>query len=190
MALFYRGAGVATYWHGRDARRVGFKPQNPGQHPTPRRLAMHIARGTVTSPYVSLTRSYGVAEDYAKFGRAQPTRERPAYIYEIELNEPLPTGLQLIDPVQFLANGFPPPTADISYHHDGDTSFLLGVVSPSRMGEFLGQRAKQPPPGEGTPRPPNLSMELEAMIRALRDSEVLAIGSIPAVHVRYRYEVC
>ncbi|MDG4603388.1 MAG: hypothetical protein P9C48_09030 [Defluviicoccus sp.] len=42
---------------------------------------------------------------------------------------------------------------------------------------------------QGTPRAPNLSPELETLVRALRDAEILAVGNVPASCVRSRYEV-
>ena len=47
----------------------------------------------------------------------------------------------------------------------------------------------QPPVSEGTPRPPNLTIELETLVRALRDAEILAHGNIPATCVKNRLEV-
>ncbi|SUS07829.1 hypothetical protein DF3PA_160005 [Candidatus Defluviicoccus seviourii] len=70
MPFFYRGAGVGTCWHQRDARRDGFVARRPGQTASKDQLIKHIARGTVDTPYVSLTRSYGIALTYAiQFGQ-------------------------------------------------------------------------------------------------------------------------
>ena len=104
MPLFYRGAGVGTYWDLNDALLNGFTPQSPSTPPSINQLMQHISQGTLTSPYVSLTRSYGVALDYAlAFGRTQPTATSPASVYEIELVDPLPAGLRLIDPIKEIA---------------------------------------------------------------------------------------
>jgi hypothetical protein len=65
MPLYYRGAGVGTYWHERDARIEGFSPWRPSGDTSTNYLIQHIVRGTVVSPFVSLTRSYGVAHSYA-----------------------------------------------------------------------------------------------------------------------------
>ena len=35
---------------------------------------------------------------------------------------------------------------------------------------------------------PNLTIELETLVRALRDSEILALGIIPAICVKNSYE--
>lgn len=190
MPFFYRGAGVGTYWHQRDARLDGFVARRPGQTASKDQLIKHIARGTVDTPYVSLTRSYGIAWTYAiQFGQGTPSEAKPAFVYEIELNEPLPPGLELIDPVTYLAGKFPPPTADASYYHDGDSEFLLGVINYTQMKASLTQTVKNPPSAQGTPRAPNLSPELETLVRALRDAEILAVGNVPASCVRSRYEV-
>jgi hypothetical protein len=67
--------------------------------------------------------------------------------------------------------------------------FLIGIVDPRNMGHFLEQHSVQPPSSEGTPRPPNLAIELETLVRALRDAEILAHGNIPATSVKNRFEV-
>jgi len=173
MPIFYRGAGVGTYWHEKDARLSGFTPKRPGAVHSIERLMEHIVRADVNSPYISLTRSYGVAYWYAApFGRVPATESNPGYIYEIEISKPLPPGLQLLDPVKEVAMALPGPLDLISYQHDGHPDFLLKIA----------------PPGGGT-RPPNPLVPLETLVRALRDAEILAVGNIPATYVRNRYEV-
>ena len=190
MPTFYRGAGVGTYWHMNDARINGFTPQVPGMSPSIDRLKNHIARGTSASPYVSLTRSYGVALSYAIYGsRTLASQNNPGYVYEIDLSDPLPVGLQLLDPVVEIARSVPEPTFSISYQHDGLPNFLLGIVNPRRMGRYLKVPYPQPPGSMGTNRPPNLTIELEAFVRALRDAEILAVGNIPAAGVTNRHSV-
>ena len=90
MPIFYKGAGVETYWHLRDARASGFTAAEPGLAPTIHGLMWLGARGSVRSLYVSLTRSFGIAWDYAvNGGRVAATRDRPGFIHEIELDAPL-----------------------------------------------------------------------------------------------------
>jgi hypothetical protein len=192
MPIFYRGAAVGTYWHRNDARLIGFTPQAPGVVPSINRLMGHIARGTVSSPYISLTKSYGVALDYAvslNYGQTTPTSVSPGYVYEIEIDDPPPAGLQISDPIQEVAQILPMPLDLNPYQHDGLPTFLLGIVDPQNMAHFLTAPGPQPPPGTGTPRPPNLTIQLEALVRALRDAEILAVGNIPAVCVRNRFDV-
>ena len=151
----------------------------------------HVARGTTNSPCVSLTRSYGVAKWYAiTASRNPPTSGNPAHVYEIEF-DPLPPGLQLIDPVMAVTDAFrsaswPPGSAP--YYHDGAPEFLVGVAGytlfPRLAGRILKTPYPQPPPGGGTSRPPNLTIELETFVRVLRDAEILVAGTIPTSCIR------
>lgn len=187
MPILYRGAGVGTYWHARDARVEGFLPQWASADPSPSRILHHIARGTVSSPYVSLTRSFGVACAYAIAGTRRATAKAPGYVYEIELFAE--NGPPLIDPVTAVSTGLLDPLAESTYHHDGPPEFLLGIVAPKRFRQHLGAPFPQPPPGGGTRRPPRLSIELETLVRCLRDAEVLACGPIPASRVKARHPI-
>ena len=191
MAIFYRGAGINTYWYLNDPIEQGFIARSPGMTPTITRQMLHIARSTVNSPFISITRSYAVAWHYAMVSSERvPTPEDPAYVHEIEIQVPLPIGLHLLDPVKEVAQVLPSPTSlGPPYQHDGLPDFLLGVVDPGRMGNFLIQYAMQPPASEGTPRSPNLTIELETLVRALRDAEILAHGDIPVTCVKNRFEV-
>ena len=191
MAIFYRGAGINTYWYLNDPIEQGFVARAPRMTPTTTRQMLHIARSTVNSPFISLTRSYAVAWHYAMLSSERvPTLRDPAYVHEIEIQEPLPPGLHLLDPVKEVAQVLPSPRSPVPpYQHDGLPDFLLGVVDPGRMENFLTQYAKQPPSSEGTPRPPNLTIELETLVRALRDAEILAHGIIPATCVKNSFDV-
>lgn len=189
MPTFYRGAGLATYWHARDARIQGFQAWTPSKDPTLLGVMHHIVRGTIVSPYISMTRSYGIAFDYAtKNSRSKPTKDKPAFVYEVEIDE-RDSNVNLIDPVTVIASFNPAPYEHYSYHHDGGRDFLHGVVDPQRFARILNKPYRQPPPHGGTPRPPLLTIELEAMVRALRDAEILAVSYIPRSCVVERYAV-
>jgi hypothetical protein len=142
----------------------------------------HVARGSVTSPYISLTRSFGVARSYAIVGRALASPSTPGFVYEIEIEKP--TVSQLIDPVKAVAEKLPP-----SYHHDGAQEFLHGVIDPVGHLKQLQAHILQPPGTSSTPRPANLSIELETIVRALRDAEILMQGNLPASLVRNQFPV-
>ncbi len=195
MATFYKGAGIGTHWHTHDSRRVGFTSRSPEADPTTAALIDHITKGTLNSPYVSLTRSYAVAWDYAmKGGTRTPTLNNPGYVYEVEIDNPLPPNLEILDPVKEVAlNLSSPINTDFEeehpfYQHNGLPTFLLGVVSPGDMSHF--QIGRQPqPPGPGLPCPPNLAPQLEALVNALRDAEILLHGYIPPSCVKNRFEV-
>ena len=153
VAIFYRGAGVDTYWFENDARLMGFVPRFPGMQGSPDRICQHIARSTTSSPYVSLTRSYAVARDYAIFcGYDYPSAVRPAYVYEIEVDSPVPSGVHLIDPVKELGLHLNDPVARNTYQHDGHQDFIMGVVDQCFMAHSLTRICAQPPGSGGTPR--------------------------------------
>lgn len=153
------------------------------------RLVQHIARGTTISPFVSLTRSYGVACGYACSGESLPTVKQPAYVYQIEIEEQDGHQTKLLDPVAAIAKQLQSPYEWKSYHHDGQASFLLGVVDPDRHLGELRRPALFPPGDRPTPRAPLLHAELEAMVRSLRDAEILAVGGVAKPQVLQRWEV-
>lgn len=190
MARFFKGVGVGTHWHNNDPRTTGgFIAHYPGGRAGATSVMNHIARGTTTTPYISLTRSYGVAEAYARqASRIRPTSELPSYVFEIDIDGPPPVGLQVQDPVAVLSQ-LVDPLAINAYYHDGDMKFLLGVVDSSSMRVHLIAPVRTPPNTHATPRAANLSPSLEAMVWALRDAEVLALGAIPAACIIYRHEV-
>ncbi len=109
MTIFYRGAGVGTWHHEHDAQVSGFVPKNPAIDDSKDRLIQHIARSVTDSPYISLTRSFGIAYDYAVFGRDAATEDKPAFVYEIEIPK-RPKGYRLVDPIKEIAKIIPHPT--------------------------------------------------------------------------------
>ena len=183
MAIFYKGAGPGTYWNVHDATVVGFTAHSPALSTSPSRVVRHITGGSTHSPYTSLTSSYAVAWDYAVYAGSLTvvaTKANPGYVYVIDLPDPPPPGLVLLDPVVEVSVRLPPPGGLVSYQHDGSPQFLIGVVSPRRHRRYLTSPCvKAPPAAPGPPSTP--SPILEAMVSALRDAEILAMGSIPAV---------
>jgi hypothetical protein len=189
MARYYRGAGIRTHWHSNDARTTGFSAAQVGTPAGQQAIINHVSFAlTDRSPYISMTRSYEVAEHYAKyFGHEYPSAGAPAFVYEIEF-DPVPDGLQLYDPVIELAKALPSPLAPPPfYQHNGAPDVLLGIVNRSLFGDFLLRAAKNP--GIPTGAPPQISDQLIALVRALRDAEVLAYNSIPQNCVRQRYDI-
>jgi hypothetical protein len=57
------------------------------------------------------------------------------------------------------------------------------------MAHHLAQMTIDPPNSGRTPRHPIISMETEALVRALRDSEVLVTGNIPTICFVGRHDV-
>lgn len=121
-----------------------------------------------------------------------PTRENPAYVYEIEIINPLPSDLEILDPIKVVAHNLQNPI-DIQndssfYQHDGLPNFLLGVVDPQNMSNFLiGRQAEPPGPGKRYEHTP--SSRLQTLVNSLRDAEILIYGSIPPSCVKKRYDV-
>ncbi len=152
-------------------------------------MVNHIKDGTTNSPFISLTRSYSIAWNYAVYsGHVAPSAASPAYVYEIEFSAPLPRGIELLDPLVEILKQYPSPLTS-SYHHDGTPDFLLGVVDPVRQAAKLTELIRIPPPGGATARAASLCPELEAMVRVLRDSELLATAAIPVSCIINRYEI-
>src|SRR4051812_25593020 len=86
VTTFYKGVGVGTHHHSMDWRLSGVPPRSPGSPANGASAERHIAFGTTISPYVSLTKSYGVARDYAVNGSiSRPTLARPAHVYEFQI---------------------------------------------------------------------------------------------------------
>jgi hypothetical protein len=191
MARFYKGIGVGTHLHAMDLRVTGISPRMPTAAYSVNTLMQHIARATTTSCCISLTRSYGIAVWYARHGKLVSAPGMPGHVYEIEIPDPAPLGTTVVvhDPVSEVSSSYPNPLAPSFYYHDGDSDFLLGVVNPSHMKRFLQKPVMHPPGTAATPRRPNLSIELETVVRALRDAEVLAEGDILPAWVLQRHDV-
>lgn len=188
MAIFFRGDGPGSHWHVNDPRLSGFIPHFPGALPSDSRLLTHIACASTRSPYISFSRSFGVAQAYALVGPGgMATRSTPGYVWEIEISDD--KGCRVLDPVVEIARALPHPCEELSYQHDGSPRFLLGIVDPIHLGHATREWRVRPPGSGGTLRTPNLSVPLEAMVRALRDAEVLVQGNVPAAFVRNRHEV-
>jgi hypothetical protein len=190
MPRFYKGVGVGTHLHGADLCLSGLRPRDALMADNVQNLMEHIAGNTV-GPYISLTRSYGVAEAYARdFGRAFPSASIPGYVYAIDLEYPTPPEVKrVLDPVAEIAVYINRPLDPGSYHHDGDMNFLLGIVNPLTMANHLAAHARQPRGATMPFHPPKLTKELATIVRALRDAEVIVFGSVPPHCVMERYPV-
>jgi len=190
MALFYKGVGVGTHLHANDPRTIGMSSRASFMANNIDATMRHVARGTTVSPYVSLTRSYGVAEMYAREASLTfPTTAVPAYVFEVNIPEPAPAGLILIDPVKVVAAALPLPETSLSYFHDGDKDFILGVASPHLMAPHLHAPIRVPPGSGGASRAANLTLQLETLVCALRDAEILVLGTVPSSLIGARYAV-
>ena len=176
MSRYYKGAGIGTFWHKNDAMVHGFTAASAGSSAGVHTIKNHIVNQLVThSPYISLTRSYEVAEAYAKYyGRVPPESSNPAYVYELNIEQS--SGTVLFDPVQELSTFLGSPFNQQFYQHNGAQDVILGVVDSTKFAHVLSRFIRTPgiPPMRG----PSISDELITLIRALRDAEVLALGVI------------
>jgi hypothetical protein len=188
MAIFFKGVGVGTHLHGTDLQTTGISPMNPGAAHTIDAVMRHIAHGTTTSCYVSLTKSEGVAIDYARnASRTRPSKENPAYVYEISITAPVPPNLQLLDPLCFIASKQQDPLVSPSYHHDGNQRFLQHVVD--RAQSLVWPTAPRLHGMMGGGHAVRLTIELDAMVLAMRDAEILVVGTVPQACVTHRHPI-
>jgi hypothetical protein len=177
----YRGVGVGTYWHAIDARVTGFTARNPALPSSVPAMIAHISHASPLTPYISFVRSYAVAETYARdAGRQFPSKETPGYIYAVDISES--AEFLLIDPIVPLACNL---SSLREPYHTGNQKLLHGILNPVVFGADL----VSPIGGPMTTSRPQISPELEALIYVLRDTEVLAIGNVPAAAVIDRYPV-
>jgi hypothetical protein len=187
MTIFYRGAGVGTYWHTKDPRLSGLIPTTLGIPNTPDRVIQHVFNGLTHSPYVSLSLSYPVALNYAlEMGTIWPTVHDPAYVWEVEINAS--HGVALVDPVKEIAAGAPNPLDPNPYQHNGDQNVLLGVMWHV-LAPILHLPVAMPPTAVTGAHTINISPHLRALIHALRDAEILAVGTVPAACIVMRHDV-
>lgn len=182
MPMFYRGVTMQRAYRPVDHRLEGFVARRPGATPTIDMLLSHVANGATNSPFISLTRSFGIAKRYAMHGP-----QKRGWVYSIEIDES--HNVEVLDPLKETGQYLPEPLKDPSYQHDGAPDFILGVADPHRHWKELNRPIDLPPPGYGTPRPAHLHRHLEVMVRSLRDSELLAITAIPAKLVVDRQEL-
>ena len=201
MAIYFRGAGPGTYWAVNDAVASGFQPTSLTVGDSPHRLMQHIEGGRVgphayvASPYISLTNSQNVAWVYAISGKGFATKSNPGYIYEVEIDDPpapLPAGIQrLIDPIKDVAGMVPSPPAPIAYQHNDFPGIILAVAAP-RFGPILARLGMLGPLHRMAGKV-NFStlttLHFRALVRALRDAEVLVHGYIPKSCVKARHAV-
>jgi hypothetical protein len=183
----YKGVGVGTFAHKLDFRMYGIEPRSPSPRKTSvHDVCQHIARGTTTSAYISFSRSYGVAYDYAlNYSLAEPTVSVPAYVYEVAIPPGAP--VEIIDPLILVASEQKDPLGSPSYHHDGNQNFLRYVLDPTVR--YRAAPMSSRPPGMGLPAAARLEIELETLSYALRDAEILVEGKIPNDWVISRYDI-
>lgn len=189
MATLYKGAGPATHFAINDARISGFVPVKPSATHSKNQIVDHIRHGPLNpgSPYISLSASFTVAYEYALVGRHPASTAHPGYVYHIDLPANLPQTTTLLDPIKEIGASVGLPHNSVPYQHDGWPDFLLGVIDPHGHRAALQKNVRQP--GGATLTAANLTPELEALTRALRDAEVLVLGAIPQGAIVMRQQI-
>jgi hypothetical protein len=71
------------------------------------------------------------------------------------------------------------PIVPLAYQHNGNQVYILSVVDPARFPSLLLGPAPLPPGSAAVPAPPYCSDDFQALVRALRDAEVIVSGNIP-----------
>lgn len=187
MPTFYRGIAPNTFLHGKDLRVDGMQPRASAVSAGIDAIMDHIAWTATLSPYISLTRSFGVAADYAKGGPGTP----PGHVYVVRMDaaQAAQESITLLDPVLEIAKVHADPFATATYHHNGAPNFILALVDQLNFAGLLKLPAPCPPNATSTGAPPAVSKALEALVRALRDAEILAKGSIPRALIVDRIDI-
>lgn len=173
----YKGAARGTHWHSNNARLSGFLASAMPQ--TGNGVVRHITNYSNPSPYLSFSSSFAIARRYALLGPGGvATQATPGYVYEIDLQAAAFQFLILnpVDEVSSLSNGH------LAHHHEGDAQLIsevaLGVSPPSTA-----------PRCGGKMHIPGISGELQALIFAIRDAEVLISGNVPPTVIVRRHDV-
>jgi len=184
MPTYYKGASIGTYWHTNDASVTGLYAVRPGAGVFVGGAISHILTNSAVSPYISLTKSYEIALNYALLTGVAgqiPTRGNPAFVYEVFFDATLPPGVQLFDPVETIVSATARAAFGM-YQHDGGPDYLLGIINSRRFGKTL-LRPRITPSGPDITSP-ILTPELKSIVRSLRDAELIATGVIPVANIR------
>jgi hypothetical protein len=168
VTVVFKGASAGSYWHSHDASKTGFT-SSAGRQSIDALVEHIIAQKSGRSPYISFSASYAVALEYARSG------DGDGVVYQVNLTHQNP-----IDPLHAIAgkNCFPLSETQLPLltHHDGIPQFIQSLVG----GKTDLLYKPTPRPTQTHMRtPPRCSRELQAMIFALRDAEILAVGMIP-----------
>lgn len=175
--MLYKGAGPGTHWNKNDARLGGFSsPQQVAG--TPNYVLSHVIAYSQRSPFTSFTTSYAIAQRYAISGPAGPaTPGNPGFVYSVDLSQLAATALvKLVDPIEALALGL---NGNWVHAHNADVDLLQDLAR--------GQPPLATPAGRfGRPQNLHLPTELQALVNAMRDAEILVEGGVPSAAITDR----
>lgn len=178
MPTFYKGAASGTHWHTNDARHTGFTVAAANKSVPA--IIRHITSYSHPSPYLSISGSFAVARAYA----LGPAGIGPhGYVYEIDILDKKQVNLihPSLEIVQICS-------AAGLHLHDGGPDLILGIAG-HRLAKYLQILTTTPYRRPGSASfPPTVTPELQAIVAALRDAEVLATA-IPAGCIVQRHQV-
>lgn len=179
MAVLFKGAGPGTHWWLNDARIAGGFHSPPIAPPSPAAAIRHVTTYSHPSPYVSFSASFDIARTaYALFGPGGPaTAAVPGYVYEIDTAL---ADVVIHDPLALIA-ATQPDLRDVPRlptHHDGSTDLILAIAAPTRFPTIMTTPPRRLRDDDS--RAPMVTPELQALIFALRDVEVLIERAPPA----------
>ena len=169
VPMLYKGAGPGTWWAQNDARVLGFSaPVNviAGVN----LILGHINTSPQRSPCISFTTSYAIALQYATFGPVGPaTPATPGYVYCIDMNQLHPlANVVLLDPIVEIAG----QNGSFAHGHNGGSVLIEEIAKTVVSFTHPAQRS-------GKTGPPTITPALQALVRAIRDAEVLVNGIVP-----------
>jgi hypothetical protein len=182
MARFYKGVAPGTYWAdpAHDPTRTGFTPSSSAQ-PTRGAFIDHVAVASRPSPFISATLSWAVAVDYARGPSAPGFGARsPGFVYIIDTDVAGTQKTQVFNPIEIIAAQMKGKSQRFSHEHDGDSSLILGLASPTRFAHILTAPPARPGSLAPLPNGPTISRDLWALVNAVRDAEVLFTFVPPA----------
>lgn len=175
--VLYKGAGPGSHWWNNNAQLTGFTVAAAIWNAS--RMVRHITAFSHPSPYLSFSASFAVAREYALDGPAgAASQAQPGTVYEID-TALCPAQLPLVDPANAILTANPAlGVGNLPTHHDGGQDLILDIASPALHATVL----TTPPPrlGNALPAGPAIQRELQAVVFALRDAEVLIAGNVPA----------
>lgn len=187
MITVFKGAAPGTHWWNNDPRMNGFvcAAGKPLSVPA---IIRHITGYSFPSPYLSFSASFAVARSYALMGPAGPASVgSPGYVYEADID---PDHVTLFHPcLEILQTG----CSEGKHLHDGGPDLLLGIAAPDAHPSILVAAPPRTATHSGSAGPPNGApprylTELQAVVFALRDAEILAT-SVPAGCIIRRHDV-
>jgi hypothetical protein len=180
LKSLYKGVGPGTYWHKNHTSVLSGGFTTAAAAPGVASIIRHIVNFSRSSAYLSLSTSFAVARSYALDGPGGlATPLAPGYVFEFDLALMKNLKVNTVEPAKELVRN----NGDL--WHDGDQRLLVGIATNSRR--ILTKPV--PRPGAAAARPPSFRTDLEAVVRALRDAEVLVHGNLPHQAIGFVHSV-